>query len=261
MIEYQTGRRGSISFTLLPPIALLFIKYQARAAVAFKKFPLRAYVVCGTLTLGLWTIVQIQGRFRGGGLATADLSKVNVFESAGNTMFSEGLKGYLLIPDRVPFLYADSFPGEGFITAMPETLWEFVIGPIPRALWHNKPIDKLWSYYNAAYLGTADGTVGTTISHGLVGGWYFKYGMGGVIEGALLVGWLMGLSERTLQNSGGQPIGILMSLSLATWLFRTYRDFIFIDLYEFLIGSFVLAILVLLFRPVFGPKVAAVATG
>jgi hypothetical protein len=261
LIEYQTGRRGAISFTLLPPIALLFIKYQARAAAAFKKFPLRAYVVCGVLTVGLWTVVQIQGRFRAIGLANADLSKVNVFESAGNTMFSEGLKGYLLIPDRVPFLYAPHFPGEGFITTIPETLFEFIIGPIPRALWHDKPIDRLWSYYNAAYLGITDGTVGTTVSHGLVGGFYFKYGIGGVIEGALLVGWLMGLSERTLQNSGGQPIGILMALSLASWLFRTFRDFIFIDLYETIIGAVVLAILVFLFRPLMGNKSASFATG
>ncbi len=264
LLAYHTGRRGDISFNLLPPIALLFIKYQARCAAAFRKFSVRGYVICAVLTLTMQLAIQIQGRFRGGGLANADVSKVHLFENAGNTMFSEGLLGYYLIPDTRPFVYAGDFPGEGFVMAMPQTTFDFVVGIIPRALWHDKPVDKLWSWYNKQYLNesTGDGTVGTTISHGLVGSWYFKFGMGGVVEGALLVGWLMGVSERALQNSEGKPIGILMSLSFAVWLFRTYRDFIFIDLYGLIIGGVVLSILVYLFRPLLsGAPSAQVATG
>ena len=178
------------------------------------------------------------------------MSQVDIFKNQGNTMFSEGLLGYTLVPDVHPFFYAEDFPGEGFLWAMPRTLFDFSIGPIPRALWNSKPIDKLWTWYNIAYTGMGNGTSGTTISHGLVGSWYFKYGMGGVIEGALLVGWLMGISERALQNSDGKPIGILMSLGFATWIFRIYRDFIFIELYGLLLGGLALYILVPLMRPI-----------
>ena len=220
-------------------------------------------MVCGLLTCGLWVVVQIQGTFRSGtgGLASADIEKLDVFKNQGNTMFSEGLLGYTLVPDPVPFFYAPHFPGEGFVVAIPQTVFDFLIGPIPRALWHDKPIDKLWSWYNMAYLGGGNGISGTTISHGLVGSWYFKFGLGGVIEGAILVGWLLGVSERALQNSNGEPLGMLMSLAFASWLFRTYRDFIFIDLYSLILGAIVLFVLVHLLRPILSGPPASSGTG
>jgi hypothetical protein len=249
LTAFQTGRRGEISFSLLPAIALLFIRYQVRLAMAFRKFSIWPYVVCGVLALGMQLVVQIQGSFRDQGLALAEISKVELFKNQGNTMFSEGLLGYSLVPEQHDFFYADDFPGEGYLRALPQTAIDLVIGIIPRALWNNKPVDKLWSWYNLAYTGVGNGVSGTTISHGLVGSWYFKYGMGGVIEGGLLVGWLMGVSERALQNSDGRPLSILMSLGFAVWLFRIYRDFIFIELYGLVLGGVALYILVVVMGP------------
>jgi hypothetical protein len=77
---------------------------------------------------------------------------------------------------------------------------------------------------------------GTTIAQGLVGHWYFRFGTAGVIEGGLLVGWLMGVSERLLQRASGRPMTILAAVGLASWLFREYRSFYFIELYGPLIG-------------------------
>ena len=261
LVAFQTGRRGNISFELLPPIALLFIKYQAQSAMLFKKFSLRAYLICGLFTCALWVVVQIQGTFRGEGLDSTEFNRLDVFKNQGNTMFSEGLLGFQLVPADHPFFYAELFPGEGFIVALPQTLFDFVIGPIPRALWNDKPIDRLWSWYNKAYTGIGNGLSGTTISHGLVGCWYFKYGMGGIIEGGLLVGWLLGVSERALQNSNGEPISMMMSLGVAVWLFRTYRDFIFIDLYGMMIGGVFLFILVHLLKPILGGGPPTTGTG
>jgi hypothetical protein len=143
------------------------------------------------------------------------------------------------------------------IRALPEQLWWFIIGPIPRALWTSKPVDQLWEWYNRLYTGAGNGTVGTTISHGVVGSWYFNYGAFGAIEGALLMGWLMAISERALQRSNGRPMGLLMSLAFSVWLFRIYRDFIFIDLYGLMIGAIVLAALVYACRPFLGASPSA----
>ncbi len=248
LVAFESDRRGEISFALLPPIALLFIKNQAKAAAAFRKFSLRAYVFCGMLAFGLLFVVQFQGTFRGVGFAKADLSRLDLTVNQGNTMFSEGLPGFRLVPDTKPYFRA-TIPGEQWVRPIPQAAFDFAIGIIPRALWNSKPIDGMWKWYNEIITGNLDGTVGTTISHGLVGSWYFAYGFGGIVEGGLLVGWLMGSSERALQNSGGQPIGILMSLAFATWLFRVFRDFIYIDLYGLVIGGIVLAILVKFTRP------------
>jgi hypothetical protein len=199
----------------------------------------------------MYVVIQFQGTFRGseGGYNAADWSKLELTKNQGNTMFSEGLLAYGQIVETLPFFYAKDFPGEGAIFAIPHTAFNLVIGMIPRALWHDKPVDALWQWYNREYTGIGNGTEGTTISHGLVGSWYFKYGLGGMIEGALLVGWLMGISERALQHSEGKPIGILMSLGFAVWIFRTYRDFIFIDLYGLVLGAITLYIVIRVMKP------------
>ena len=250
LVAFETGRRGNIAFTVLPPIALLFIKYQAKAAAMFRTFSLKAFVICGLLTVGMQAVIQFQGTFRSSGFIGADLSRLSLVTNQGNTMFSEGLLGYALVPEQHSFAYAADFPGEGFIWAVPRTVFDLVVGIIPRALWNSKPVDPLWEWYNEVYAGT--GRTGTTISKGLVGSWYFKYGTGGIIEGGLLMGWLMGLAERGLQHSEGKPIHILFSLAFATWIFRTYRDFIFIDLYGLILGGICLYFMIPLMRPLLG---------
>ena len=251
LFVFNDGRRGDMAFMVLPAIALLYIKYQASVAQLFRKHSWKAYGLAGTLAFLLLFAVQLQGSFRDVGLGNADLSQVSLLRSQGNGMFSESMLGYALIPQQHDF-FSNFFPGAGVIVPLPQQAWFFVIGPIPRALWQTKPVDDLWSWYNHVKTGDANGAVGTTIAKGLVGTWYFHYGIFGVIEGGILVGWLMGLSERCLQNSGGRPISMLMSLGLAVWLFRVYRDFIFIELYAFMCGAVVLAIFSRLIRPFSG---------
>jgi hypothetical protein len=249
LVSYQSGSRGAFIFDIIPAIALLFIRFQARTAMAMKKVNLWPLVICILLAAGTNLVVQIQATYRTVGLQNVDLTKVEFTGNKGNTMFSEGLLGYSLIPEVHPFFYGD-FPGEGAFVAIPKTAIDFVVGIIPRALWHDKPVDGLWEWYNHVYQGT--GREGTTISKGLVGSWYFKYGIVGMMEGAVLVGWLMGVSERALQFSNGRPMHIMFSLAFATWLFRTFRDFAFPDLYGVVLAAILLCILIPLLRPIMG---------
>jgi hypothetical protein len=251
-VAFQSGRRGNIAFEFLPVISVLFIKYQAQAASLFRRFSFKAYLVCGILTVFMQFVVQFEGTFRAVGYANADISQLDITKNQGNTMFSEGLAAFATIPDPVPYFYGGDFPLEGALRAMPQTAFDCVIGIIPRALWNNKPIDPLWAWYNRFYTGIGNGVVGTTISHGLVGCWYFKFGPVGMMEGALLVGWLIGTSERALQHSEGKPISIMVAMGFATWLFRDFRDFIFIDLYGLVLGVIAIYIIVRLTRPFLG---------
>ena len=57
----------------------------------------------------------------------------------------------------------------------------------------------------------SDNIQGTTISHGLVGHWYFPYGWAGVIEGGLLFGWLLVVGERALVKNLNRPLTISSS--------------------------------------------------
>lgn len=235
-IAFGSGSRGALVFMALPAVALLYLKHQALAAAIFGRFSSRAYVVTGALLLFMLFAVQFQAYFRASSYAGADVRDVSITHLRGTSMFSEGLLGYELIPREVDFFY-NSLPGESLVRPMPQTLYQFLIGPIPRALWKSKPIDPVWQWYNATVTGSEDGSVGTTVAQGLVGSFYFRYGLIGVIQGGLLMGWLMILGERALQQARGRPIVILLSLGFLTWIFRCYRDLNFHGLYPLIIGA------------------------
>lgn len=235
LMAFGSGTRSQVAFMALPAIALIYLKYQAQAAAFFRSLSWRAYLGAGALAIVVVFLIQFQAMFRNTSYLEADLADVKLTQLEGNSMFSEGMIGYGVIPQEKDFFY-NRFPGEMLIRPLPQTLFNFLIGPIPRVLWTNKPVDPVWEWYNAAYLGTSDGREGTTIATGLVGSWYFPYGFPGVIQGGLLVGWLLALCERILQNAQGRALVILLALALADWLFRIFRAMNFSDLYMLMIG-------------------------
>lgn len=242
-MAFGSGTRGQVLFMGLPAIALLYLKYQSIAAFWMQKFSARAYIYAALFCLLTLFLVQFQGYYRNVGFESDNVNNVDIFKLKGNTMFSEGLLGYVIIPDQLDFFY-NTVPGEAIIRPIPQTLYWFSVGPVPRALWNSKPIDPAWQWYNYEYTGV-DATVrGTTIAQGLVGYWYFRYGISGIIQGGLLLGWLMLVSEKALQRSAGSPMHLMFSLALGTWIFRSFRDMNFNDLYPIIIGGVMLYIII-----------------
>lgn len=236
IVAYNGGRRGPVLYMALPVCGLIFIRHHAVAAAWSRRFSVRAYVVSGTLLAAALVVIQIQGYFRSSGnLRTVDFNRLEVTNLQGNSMFSESLTGYHLVPDQLPFAY-NRFPGEGLIRAIPYVVYRFVIHPIPRAIWTSKPVDEVWAWYSDAV--TGEGNVqGTTIANSLHGWYYLRFGTLGVLEGGLLWGWLMSRGERALQAAGSRLMVILFSLAFLVWLFRCYRDVSFIELYPIIIGG------------------------
>lgn len=249
-IAFGSGTRGRVAFIGLPVLVLVYLKYHAQIASTLKRISVKAYVVAGAIALCLLILVQIQGNYRDVGFSDVSLSGSEVVDLKGNTMFSEGLLGYEIIPSHHKFFYSH-FPGEGLIRPIPQTLYQFIIGPIPRALWHNKPIDPVWRWYNEVVTGSSN-IQGTTIAQGLVGYWYFAFGPWGVIEGGILFGWVIVFAERCLQASRGRPMSILLSLALLTWMFRNFRGVNYNGLYPVIIGGVVLWILITAHRSMYG---------
>jgi len=244
---FGNGTRGETAHVLLPAMFLLFLKYQSQAAEVFRRFSVKAYIVSGAVAFALLVIIQIQITYRNQGFSEIELDKVKT-NIEGNSMFSEGLPGMALIPEQRPFFY-DSFPGQGIFMALPDVAWRFIYGPIPRALWTSKPVDPLWKWYNSVVTGRPeDDMEGTTISTGLIGDWYFRCGLPGLVEGGLLFGWLCLLAERMLQNSQGKLLQMIGAIGLLVFLFRAFRNFTFITLYPLLIGMVFLIIAIRIFR-------------
>ncbi len=245
MYSVAGTRRGEIAFMGLPVIALVFLKYHSLGSAEQQKQKVRAWVFTGVLCLSAWYAVALETAQRIGD------APVEMLEANGNTMFSEGLVAWNIIPEVRDFQY-DIFPGSTIILPMPATAFWLVTGPVPRALWTTKPIESFELWYNSYISGDkrseeSGGLAGTTISNGAVGYWYFRYGPWGVVEGGLLYGWLLAITERALRRAGSQPMKLLFALSFATFMFRSYRDLWWHNLDPLIVGGVVLTIVIKLF--------------
>jgi hypothetical protein len=246
-IGFGTGARGEVVFMMLPVVCFLFIRFNVTAHEYIKRFNFLAYATAAVAVIFAVCLVQIEIRFRGVGYEQADLGDVSYTNIQGNHMFSEGLTGFVWIPARHKYFY-DDFPGETILLPIPDFIYYFVLHPIPRALWWHKPIDPANSWYNDVYMGGSGdngGKVeGITISKGLAGSWFFRFGIPGLIEGGLFWGWLMGCTERIVLNSNGKTLPLLAALCMATWIFRCYRDVTFAEFYEFAIGIALMSLII-----------------
>jgi hypothetical protein len=253
LLAFGTGTRGEVAYVCMPIVVLMFLKHQAVAAAFMRRHSVRAYLLCGALAILLVLLVQLQATFRTLGFRDVSVTDVNVLKIRGNSMFSEGLQGYTLVPEFHDYFY-NSFPGETVVRPMPQSLFNFLIGPIPRALWPGKPIDPVFIWYGETVMGQSfqgEGLNGTTITPGIVGHWYMRYGFFGVVEGALLFGWLLRFTEHVLQQAGSRIMLTILALGLMTWLFRCYRDFSYTLLYPLMMGMLVLMLMIWLTKPFF----------
>jgi hypothetical protein len=242
-ISFGTGTRGFVVFMAMPVAMLVFLKYNFRATELMRRVSLRAYAGIAILGLTLLTLIQVQAQFRNTGFDAETFQEVDVAKLEGNEMFSTTLIGMQAIPARKDFFYG-RFPGEGALRAIPQEIYKLVIGPVPRALWTSKPIDPVWAWYNGVSVSGNSETEGTTISNGAVGHPYIRYGPIGVIEFGLLYGWMMAVCERSLLRAAGRPMAILFTLAFATFLFRSYRDLWWNNLYPVMIAGVLLWIII-----------------
>jgi len=254
-LGFGTGTRGEIVRLGLPLVCFVFIRYHVQAQEFLHRYSVRAYVFVGALLVLSIVVIQIQIRFRNTGFGVFDFSDVSLSTVQGNEMFSTSLIGFSYIPDRHDFFY-DQYPGQMIAMPIPNFLFWAAVAPMPRALWTTKPLDPSWKWYNAVSTGrsTLGGgtTEGTTTSEGIVGYWFFRFGIAGVIEGGLFMGWLMGCGERLLLNNHGRPFAVLVSLGLFSWIFRAFRDIGLQDLTEVCVALFGIQLCIFCLRPILG---------
>lgn len=248
---FGTGARGIVMFVALPLVGFLFLRLQAEAAAAGRRVSLKAYGWLLAALLALLVVVQVQITFRNEGFKDAALDRVSMTKIEGNVMFSESLHGFNLIPKFMDSFYT-RYPGESVVRPVWDTVYWFFVTPVPRAVWTTKPIDEVGIWYNKLVGGTKDGIEGTTISQGAVGTWYFRYGWSGVIQGGLIVGFVLGVGERMLRFYGHRSLTIIIALGIATWQFRGFRGWNFIDFHPLLVGILGLAAIYLVLRALFG---------
>ncbi len=236
-LAFGTGARGNVVFVCLPLAIIFYLKYNFVAAAIARKFSFRAYVVTLGLLCGMLVVIQVQGEFRNEGFSSESFREVSVAKIRGNEMFTTTLPGMAQFPNIYPHI-DEPFPGGGFIYALPKTVYWFCINPIPRALWHDKPTDKAWFLYNSLTTGRAiDEGEGTTISRGAAGDPYFKWGIFGMLQIAVLYGWILRNCEIGMRYATHRVFSMLFLLGTATFIFRAFRDLNFHDYYPVVYGT------------------------
>lgn len=244
---FGSGTRGMFLLTALPLVGFLFVRLQANAAAKGRRVSLAGLGWLAAALMGVLVVVQIQIAYRDIGFQKVEFKNVSLSKIEGNMMFSESLHGFAMVPDyREPFY--SSFPGQSIIWPAWDTVYWFVITPFPRAVWNNKPIDPVGIWYNKLVGRTADGVEGTTISNGLVGYWYFRFGWPGVIEGGLILGFMFGVIERLLREHSHKPLAVVAALGLGTCCFRTFRGLAWLDFHPTMVGLAGLAMLTMVVR-------------
>jgi hypothetical protein len=257
---FGSGTRGEIVYYVLPIVMFVFLRFHVEAGHLIKRNAVWAYSATLVIIALAVALVQVQISYRDRGFSNVDLGAVDYVHLEGNSMFSEGLTGFTLIPARHDFFY-NRYPGEAVILPIPNFLFWAAVAPMPRALWTSKPIDPSWRWYNDVYgggSGDAGGKIeGTTIAQGIVGYWYFRFGVIGVIEGGLFIGWLIGRAERSMLNHAGKPITVFAGMGILIWIFRAYRDIGLQDLTQILVGLFGCCLCILCIRPFLGKAPAS----
>ncbi len=249
LVTFGSGARSYVLIVVFPGVFFIFVKYHLKAAGLLRKLSLRAYLYTGVALLITLALVQFQGTFRTTEGEYRDWRQIDLAKVQGNHMFSEGLLAYQLVPDEIPHP-GITFWGSSVLMPIPDMILRHSIAWIPRALWHDKPgIADFNQFYNKTISGgTANNTIGATICTSIVGGAYIYYGVPAVVQTGLVFGWLCWVVETAFRMSLRKPMAMLFSASLATWLFRGFRDLAPHDLHPLLIGMIGASVLLFPFR-------------
>lgn len=90
-----------------------------------------------------------------------------------------------------------------------DTIILLITNPIPRILWKEKPIDESYAPYNYLRVGSSGFEQDTNITPTVPGRFYMKYGLIGVMEAGILVGFLWSWTNIYIRKYKKEPILLL----------------------------------------------------
>jgi hypothetical protein len=200
----NSATRSELVQVGMPILAGVYCRIPApRQRLAVMALP--ALMAVGYLWSAAVVVSRTSGRF--------DWSDAGRAEYAGNEMFRELLFLITRVPDRLDYLY-----GETYLTQL--------VNPIPRFLWPGKPTSDaglLLAKANGEVL--ADGEAYLTRSPGLIGEMYWNFGILGVIGLSALGGAVVRAWDRLPKIGHSSPPAFLVHCAGLSILFLFGRSF------------------------------------
>jgi oligosaccharide repeat unit polymerase len=210
LMYFDQGTRSVFALIVIPPAVVAFRRLFANA-------PRRA-IALATIGAGILALLlQFQMLYRA--TWTRDSLRESLLTDAltmqGTTdFFSETVYAAHLVPGQRDY-FRES------------VLLQFLIGPIPRFLWPEKPVFEMVWFYSNRRANVDIFEVGGNVLPGVVAQQYMSWGLGGVALTALMMGWFAAAIDRRIaaqpQGSGGRTPEEAVLLMMLVWLAISYR--------------------------------------
>jgi oligosaccharide repeat unit polymerase len=210
IIYFDHGTRSIVALALFPYLIMWILKLSTRSR-------LYSLVVClFVLTIAV-ILLQFQMLYR------ADYTRSEIFNllfqqwfTLGGTIdyFKETLFAVRIVPED-----HDYFQESAFL--------QFLISPIPRFIWDDKPASELIWFYTLSRSNVDIYLRGGNILPGIVGQYYMSWSWLGPIMIGMLFGWLSKRFDSFLSRAEmeHQPYICVVGIMLVVWLFISYRLF------------------------------------
>lgn len=216
--------------------ALLFAMYVALGG--------RSGVVMVLVSIGLYFLVLRRDRLRMMrivlfGLATVVLLSFQInYRDYGR--FEEGMferspfAGFALNREvafivenygvRVEFTGGESLI-ERAVRPIPENLVLFITNPVPRKIWHDKPVEPSFASFNNLRTGNTGFGMESNITPTIPGRFYINYGLVGVLQAGLVMGIVWAYANSLIIGSlSGGATRLLVGVVASAILFTCIRD-------------------------------------
>ncbi len=201
LIYFDQGTRSITVLVLLPTLLTLFVRLYRRSR---RSFVLAILLVGGALVV----LLQYQLLFRS--TYTREFASDRILEDVatlGGTSdyFTETLLAVQLVPSYHEFFRESA-------------LLQFVVSPIPRFIWADKPVTQVAWFYTLFRWGVDIYTESGNVFPGIVGQYYMSWGW----LGAVILGFVMAcftrIADRILQKTDPEssPYQFLVGAMLGT---------------------------------------------
>ena len=207
-IYFDHGTRSIFALVFLPYVTMLI-------SVLWQRSRLYSVVVCLIVLTVVIVALQFQMLYR------ADYTRSEIYNllfqewfTLGGTIdyFKETLFAVRLVPEDHDFFKESVFV-------------QFLVSPIPRFIWPEKPATELVWFYTMSRWNVDIYMQGGTALPGIVGQYYMSWGWIGPMMIGGLFGWLTARLDSFLSKveANSDPYTSALGIMLVVWIFISYR--------------------------------------
>ncbi|HYP27606.1 MAG TPA: O-antigen polymerase [Blastocatellia bacterium] len=211
LVYFDQGTR-SILLLCVVPVFVLYVLRRTQSGLGFSRSRLLVLGVTGASVL--LALTQVQMYFR------LERTRDSLTESSISELLSPRQQNDFFSETAIAVVVHDSLP-HGELRESP--LLFFVVNPIPRALWPNKPMPETMWHYSSHRWGVDIWDKGGNALPSVVGQYYIDWGIAGVLWAGLMYGMFAAWMERVATGRRQYYEFVALGLSGMAFMLISFR--------------------------------------